>query len=87
MVTVDSLEANRLAQVHRTCRDVRRAGEIERVVVDEVRSLVKDEALLTHVLSEAHATNDADLAAARREPIRHSRVVVLPGEARGTPRG
>jgi len=43
------------------------AGELERVVVDEVRGLVKDEALLAQVLSEAHAVSDTDLAAARRE--------------------
>jgi len=43
------------------------AGEIERVVVDEVRSLANDEALLAQVLSDAHSAIDAELAIMRRE--------------------
>jgi len=43
------------------------AGEIERVVVDEVRGLAKDEALLTQVLADAHSAIDAELSEARRE--------------------
>jgi site-specific DNA recombinase len=36
------------------------AGEIERVVIDEVRGLTTDEALLAQVLSDAHAAIDAE---------------------------
>ena len=43
------------------------AGEIERVVIDEVRGLAKDEALLAQVLTDAHAAIDAELAVVRRE--------------------
>jgi len=43
------------------------AGEIERVVVEEVRGLVNDEALLAQVLSDAHTAIDAELAVVRRE--------------------
>ena len=43
------------------------AGEIERVVVDEVRGLANDEALLAQVLSDAHSAIDAELAVVRRE--------------------
>jgi len=43
------------------------AGEIERVVIDEVRGLAKDEALLAQVLTDAHAAIDAELAVFRRE--------------------
>ncbi len=43
------------------------AGEIERVVINEVRGLTTDEALLTQVLSDANTTIDAELAAVRRE--------------------
>ena len=43
------------------------AGEIERVVVDEVRGLAKDEALLARVLSDAHAAIEGELAAIRRD--------------------
>jgi site-specific DNA recombinase len=43
------------------------AEEIERVVIDEIRGLVKDEALLAQVLTSAHAANAAELAEARRE--------------------
>jgi len=43
------------------------AGEIERVVIDEVRGLAKDEALLAQVLADAHSAIDAELAIVRRE--------------------
>ena len=43
------------------------ALEIERVVVDEVRGLAKDETLLAEVLNDAHAAIHAELAAARRD--------------------
>jgi site-specific DNA recombinase len=43
------------------------AGEIERVVIDEVRGLTTDEALLAQVLSDAHAAIDAELAAVQRD--------------------
>ncbi len=43
------------------------AGEIERVVVDEVRDLARDEALLAQVLADIHTAIDAELAEARRE--------------------
>jgi len=43
------------------------AGEIERVVIDEVRGLAKDEALLARVISDAHAAIEGELAAARRD--------------------
>ncbi|MBN1489496.1 MAG: recombinase family protein [Phycisphaerae bacterium] len=43
------------------------AAEIERIVVDEIRGLGNDEALLAEVLAEAHAAVDAELAEARRE--------------------
>jgi len=43
------------------------AAEIERVVVDEVRGLAKDEALLNQVLADADAAIGGELAAARRE--------------------
>lgn len=43
------------------------ASEIERVVIDEVRGLAKDEALLAKVLSDAHAAIEGELAAARRD--------------------
>ena len=38
------------------------AGEIERVVVDEVRRLATDQALLAQVLKDAHTATDAELA-------------------------
>jgi site-specific DNA recombinase len=43
------------------------ANEIERLVIDEVRGLAKDEALLTRVLSDAHAAIAGELEAARQE--------------------
>lgn len=43
------------------------AGEIEQVVIDEVRGLAKDETLLAQVLTNAQATVEAELADARRE--------------------
>jgi len=43
------------------------AGEIERVVIDEVRGLTTDEALLAQVLSDAHAAIDAELVAVQRD--------------------
>ena len=43
------------------------AAEIERVVVDEVRGLAKDKALLAQVLADAHVAVDAELAGLRRE--------------------
>jgi site-specific DNA recombinase len=43
------------------------AAEIERVVIDEVRGLAKDEALLAQVLADAHATINTELTAVRRE--------------------
>ena len=43
------------------------AGEIERVVIDEVRRLADDEALFAQVLTEAHAAIDAELAEIQRE--------------------
>jgi len=43
------------------------ASEIERVVIDEVRGLAKDEALLAQVLSDAHTAIDAELAVVRRD--------------------
>jgi site-specific DNA recombinase len=43
------------------------AGEIERVVIDEVRGLAKDEALLAQVLTNAHTAIDAELAVIRRD--------------------
>ena len=43
------------------------AAEIERVVVDEVRGLASDEALLNQVLADADAVVGGELAAARRE--------------------
>ncbi len=43
------------------------AGEIERVVVDEVRRLGTDKALLAQVLKDAHVAVDAELAGLRRE--------------------
>jgi site-specific DNA recombinase len=43
------------------------AGEIERVVVDEVRGLAKDDALLAQVLADAQTTINAELTEARRE--------------------
>jgi site-specific DNA recombinase len=43
------------------------AGEIERVVVAEVRALAKDEALLAQVLKDARAGVEGDLVATRRE--------------------
>ncbi len=43
------------------------AGEIERVVIDEVRRLGTDKALLAQVLKDAHAAIDAELAELRRE--------------------
>jgi site-specific DNA recombinase len=43
------------------------AGEIERVVIDEIRGLANDEALLAQVLSDAHSAIDAELAVVRRE--------------------
>jgi site-specific DNA recombinase len=42
-------------------------AEIERVVVDEVRALATDRALLARVLTEAQATVEADLAALTTE--------------------
>lgn len=42
------------------------ASEIERVVVDEVRSLATDKALLAQVLEDAHVAIDAELAELRR---------------------
>jgi site-specific DNA recombinase len=43
------------------------AGEIERVVIDEVRGLANDEALLAQVLSDAHTAIDTELAVVRRD--------------------
>jgi len=43
------------------------AGEIERVVIDEVRGPATDEALLAQVLTEAHTVINAELAEAQRE--------------------
>jgi len=43
------------------------ATEIERVVVDEVRGLAQDEAMLKQVLADAEAAVGAELAAVRRE--------------------
>ncbi len=43
------------------------ASEIERVVVDEVRGLATDKALLTQVLADAHTVIDAELAGLRRD--------------------
>jgi len=43
------------------------ATEIERVVVDEVRGLARDEALLNQVLADADAALGGELADARRE--------------------
>jgi len=43
------------------------AGEIERVVVEEVRGLATDETLLAQVLADAHTAIDAELTEARRE--------------------
>jgi len=42
------------------------AGEMERVVVEEVRGLGKDEALLAQVLADAHAAIETELAEAKR---------------------
>ncbi len=42
------------------------AGEIERVVIDEVRGLARDEALLAQVLKDAHTAIQGQLVAARR---------------------
>lgn len=43
------------------------AGEIERVVIDEIRGLTRDESLLAQVLTDAHAAIDAELAIVHRE--------------------
>jgi len=43
------------------------AGEIERVVIDEVRRLANDEALLAQALTDAHSAINAELAEARCE--------------------
>ncbi|MEM6855416.1 MAG: recombinase family protein [Planctomycetota bacterium] len=43
------------------------AGEIERVVVDEVRRLATDKALLAQVLKDAHVAIDAELTQLRRD--------------------
>ena len=43
------------------------AGEIERVVVDEVRGLANDEALLAQVLTDAHSAINAELTVLRRD--------------------
>jgi site-specific DNA recombinase len=43
------------------------ALEIERMVVDEIKGLAKDETLLTQVLDEAHNAIHADLLAAEQE--------------------
>src|SRR5690606_29972968 len=43
------------------------AAEIERVVVDEVRGLAKDKALLTQVLTEAHASIHDELSHLQRD--------------------
>jgi len=43
------------------------AAEIERVVIDEVRGLAKDEGLLAQVLGEAHQAIAAEMKAVRRE--------------------
>jgi len=43
------------------------AGEIERVVVDEVRGLAKDKSLLTEVLTEAQSTIQGELDALVRD--------------------
>jgi len=43
------------------------AGEIERVVVDEIRGLAHDEALLAQVLADARAAIQGELVAARRD--------------------
>jgi len=43
------------------------AGEIERVVVDEIRGLANDEALLAQVLTDANAAIDAERAEVERQ--------------------
>lgn len=43
------------------------AGEIEQVVIEEVRGLAKDEALLAQVLHDAQAAIEAELVAVRRD--------------------
>ena len=43
------------------------AGEIERVVIDEVRGLTTDEALMAQVLDESQAALNAELAAVQRD--------------------
>jgi site-specific DNA recombinase len=43
------------------------AGEIERVVIDEVRALANDEALLAQVLADANAAIDAERAEVERQ--------------------
>ncbi|NJO55652.1 MAG: recombinase family protein [Rhodospirillales bacterium] len=43
------------------------AGEIERVVVDEVRGLAKDEVLLARVINDAQVVIEGELVAARRD--------------------
>ena len=59
---------NAIKNGHGTCpTGTLPAGEIERVVVDEVRGLGKDEPLMAQVLSEAHAAIEKHLVAARRE--------------------
>jgi site-specific DNA recombinase len=43
------------------------AGEIERVVIDEVRGLTTDEALLAQVLRDAHTAIDVERTAVKRD--------------------
>src|SRR5690606_35019812 len=43
------------------------AMEIERLVIDEIRGLARDESLLKQVLNEAHVAIHADLLAAEQE--------------------
>ena len=53
---------------HRVCSaGTLPAAEIERVVVDEVRALGRDDTLLADVLTEAHAAIDVELAVVRRD--------------------
>jgi site-specific DNA recombinase len=43
------------------------AAEIERLVIDEIRSLTKDEALLAQVLNDAQSSVKAELASVKKE--------------------
>jgi len=43
------------------------AAEMERVVIDEVRGLAKDEVLLARVMSDAHTAIEGELATARHD--------------------